>query len=124
MIHDALYRIPEKPGFVELPAICIEFLREHTIPVDIINDLARSSLHDWVKIGNLTLMPFSEIVEEHTGIPECIANGFLALAGGANGDPVVVDRSDRKIHYVSHDLLWRRLVGDSRVYSSHTIRLR
>ena len=107
MIRDALDRIPVKPEFVELPASCIEFLHDRAIPADIVEDLARSALPIWFQINSLTLLPMPELVEQNTAtINDCIDNGFLALAGGSTGDPVVVDRRDRRMYYVSHDLLW------------------
>lgn len=107
MLRDALDRIPDKPGFIELPSSCIEFLRQQEIPGDIIEDLAKCAMPEWFRVGNLTLVPMPELVEQNThSIHGCISNGFLALAGGANGDPVVVDRRDRRMHYVSHELLW------------------
>ena len=107
MLRNALDQVPDKPDFVEMPITCIEFLHRHEIPADMIEDLAKCAMPEWTRIGNLTLVPMTELIEQNTySIQDCINNGYLALAGGANGDPVVVDRRDRRMYYVSHELLW------------------
>lgn len=107
MLRDALAKLDTDFPFVALPAECVEFLRERDIPDDIIEDLKHCALLDWLQIGPLTLVPMPDIINQNThSIIECINNGCLALAGGANGDPVVLDRQSRQMLFVSHDLLW------------------
>ena len=108
MLCDVLNRIADKPPAVTLSEDCIRYLRDHEIPDDIIADLAASSYADWIQVGPLMLLPISQIIEQTTGISRCIENGFLPLAGGANGDPVVMDRRTRRMLFVSHEILWDR----------------
>lgn len=107
MLVDVLKRLKIEVPRVPFPVECYEFSRRHNIPDDIIADLAASSFASWVSIGPLALVPMPELVEQNTySIGACIENGYLAIAGGANGDPVAVNGSTRRIVFVSHELLW------------------
>lgn len=106
MLRDALAKLDTELPFVVLPVECVEFMRERGIPDDIIEDLRHCALPDWQRIGPLSLVPMPDIINQNTNsIVQCIDNGCLALAGGANGDPVVLDRQSRQMLFVSADLL-------------------
>lgn len=111
MLADVLNRIPDKPERKSLPADCLRYLQANRIPGDIVADLQASSYADWISVGPLLLLPMPRMIEETTGILTCIENGFLTLAGGANGDPVALCRDTRKMVFISHELLWGDLVG-------------
>lgn len=106
MLADVLEEVRNKPWPAPLPSKVLKYLRSHRIPEDIITDLQASSYSDWIKIGPLSLMPMPKMIEQTTGLKPCIENGYLVLAGGANGDPVAVHRDTRKMVFVSHDTLW------------------
>jgi hypothetical protein len=98
--------VPVSPVVVPLPEDCLAYLRATQIPVDIIADIQASSYAGWIELGPLSLLSMPELVNQTTGILPCIKNGYLALASGANGDPVCVHRETRKMVFVSHDTLW------------------
>lgn len=106
MLADLLSRLESKPNPAPLPERCLKYLLEHGIPEDIIADIKASSYSDWIQIGPLSLVPMPELIDLTTGILPCMENGFLVLAGGANGDPVAVERQTRRMVFVSHDILW------------------
>lgn len=108
MLSNVLARVPDKPPACELPNSVVAFLESHQIPPDIISDLQASSYEDWIPVGPLLLIPMPRLIQETSGIPACISNGFLPLAGGANGDPVAVERSTRQMCYVP----WKELPLD------------
>lgn len=132
MLRDVLSRIHRKPAAVAMPKTCLEFLRLHEIPGDIISDLEASSYSGRVPLGPLAvaamselspleiemyspmcLVPMPEIVEWNTAInAPCIEKGFLALASGSTGDPIALDRRTRKMVFLSHDRLWERAYED------------
>lgn len=107
MLADVLKRIKVDVPRVPMPAESYEFLRKHRVPEDIISDLAASSFATWVSVGPLNLVPMPELVEQNShSIKLCIDNGYLAIAGGSNGDPVVVNCRTRRMAFVAHELLW------------------
>src|SRR5262245_61711181 len=106
MLSDALKSIVGPRPTAPFPNECRELLRRCEIPEDIIADLAASSYDSWIRLGPLQILPMPQIIDQTTGIAACLENGFLALASGANGDPVALDRRSRGIVYVSHDILW------------------
>lgn len=102
MLQNVLAQIPDKPARMSLPASVVEYLESHQVPTDIVEDLKESSFADWIVVGPLNLIPFPRILEETSGIPECMENGFLPLAGGTNGDPGVADTETRAIFFVEY----------------------
>ena len=100
VLSDVLAKVPDKPPVGELLNSVVTFLESHRIPSDIVSDLKASAYDEWIPIGPLLLIPMPRLVDETSGIPACIGNGFLPLAGGANGDPVVVERATRRMCYV------------------------
>lgn len=89
-----------------LPPKCLDYFRRYGVPEDIIADLAACSFSDWLTVGPLSFIPMPDFIEETSGITACIEHGYLPVAGGDTGDPVVVDVRTRQMLFVSHDELW------------------
>lgn len=106
MLANVLDQIRDKPHPVPMPSEVLDYLRTHRIPEDIIGDLQASSYADWIAIGGLSLVPIPQLIEQTEGIMPCIENGYLVLAGGANGDPVAVHRDTKRMAFISHDQLY------------------
>ncbi len=100
MLRDAIDRLGEQLELVELPSRCVEFLRSLHVPEDIVNDLSRSAVDDWIAFGRITLLPLPKIIEENEGVAACVKNGVVALAAGLDGSPIVLDPRDRKMYFV------------------------
>ncbi len=106
MLADVLDSISNKPYRAPMPPQVLDYLRRHKIPADIIKDLQAASFSDWIQIGSMSLLPIPQLIEQTEEIMRCIENGYLVLAGGANGDPVAVHRDTKRMVFISHDLLY------------------
>ncbi|HVW36831.1 MAG TPA: hypothetical protein VHB99_05985 [Pirellulales bacterium] len=106
MLANVLDQIQDKPHAAPMPIEVLDFLHANKIPQDIIEDLKASSYSEWIQIGSLSLLPIPKLIEQTEGISPCLENGYLVLAGGANGDPVAVHRDTRRMVFISHDRLY------------------
>jgi hypothetical protein len=90
-----------------LPIEWWAFVRSHGVPEDIIRDLADSSYNDWLPVGPLAIVPMHDLINQNThGIKRCIENGFLAIAGCRNFDPILLECATRKMYFGDIDALY------------------
>ncbi len=93
---------------VEAPsAATIAFLKKHHVPQIIIHILLAGSVSALVRVGRLTLYPFSALPKQN-GRPNqhALRNGFLVSGNGLNGDPIAVELSNGEVSFLAHDMLW------------------
>jgi len=96
--------VPREP----LHSKCLEFLQSHSAPAPLVDQLARCSFAQPIRVGRLWLSRLAELDLENSdeaNVP-CIEHGFLIVGAGLNGDPIAVDLRSHKMAFVSHDLLW------------------
>lgn len=107
MLADVV-RKATKGSRVEPPsATTIAFLRKHHVPPKAIQVLKASSVSAPIRVGRLTLYPFSALPKQN-GRPNqhALRNGFLVIGNGLNGDPIAVELSNGEVAFLAHDILW------------------
>ncbi len=90
-----------------LSAATIAFLKKHQIPPKIVQSLKACSVSTLVRVGRLTLYPFS-VLPKQNGKPNqhALRNGFLVMGSGLNGDPIAIEVSNGEIAFLAHEVLW------------------
>lgn len=87
-----------------LPDDSRRYLRARGVPSDIIGDLEQCCFESWLPIGPIALIPLTHIAEQNDGLfQEKAIEGFVALAAGANGDPIALDVTTRRMHFLSYE---------------------
>jgi hypothetical protein len=97
-----------KGSHAEPPAAAtLAFLTKHHVPPPIIQTLRACSVSAEIRVGRLTLYPFSALPKQN-GKPNhhALRNGFLVMGNGLNGDPIAVELSNGEVAFLAHDLLW------------------
>jgi hypothetical protein len=88
-------------------ASTLAFLKKHHVPPRIVRTLQACSASTLIRIGQLTLYPFSALPKQN-GKPNhhALRNGFLVIGHGLNGDPIAVELANGEVAFLAHDLLW------------------
>ena len=101
-IIETLY--PDLPSHTPEPDV-VTFLNESRIPLEIVEDLCCKTSVEYLVIGNLDLFPINEL--KITNLDDVYFpwynDGYVTIAQGANGDPVVFDIKTNLIAFVHHD---------------------
>jgi hypothetical protein len=90
-----------------LSAATLSFLKKHRVPPGITQSLEACSVSSFIRVGRLTLYPFSALPKENAKPNHfALRNGFLVIGAGLNGDPIAVELSNAQVAFLSHDVLW------------------
>ena len=85
----------------------LSFLKKHRVPPGIIQSLKACSIPSSIRVGRLTLYPFSALPKQNAKPNHhALRNGFLVIGNGLNGDPIAVELSNAEVAFLSHELLW------------------
>jgi hypothetical protein len=107
MLADVVKKVAKGLRSEPPPAATVAFLKRHGVPPRIIQNLKACSVPSFVRVGHLTLYPFSALPKQN-GKPNhhALPNGFLVVGHGLNGDPIAVELSNGEVAFLAHDLLW------------------
>jgi hypothetical protein len=106
MLAAALKELPELPPVVPIPDTVRQYLQSMAVPEDIVADLEASCHAEWLRAGRVTLVPVPLLAEQNGALAEVgMPPGLIALAAGANGDPITLECSTRRMFYLSFELL-------------------
>jgi hypothetical protein len=85
----------------------LSFLKKHRVPPGIIQSLMACSVSSFMRVGRLTLYPFSALPKENARSNDpALRNGFLVIGSGLNGDPIAVELANAQLAFLAHEVLW------------------
>jgi hypothetical protein len=85
----------------------LSFLKRHRVPPGIVESLEACSVSSFVRVGRLTLCPFSALPEKNARPNHyALRNGFLVIGSGLTGDPIAVELSNAQVAFLAHEVLW------------------
>jgi hypothetical protein len=107
MLADVIKKAAKGSRAEPASAATVAFLKRHHVAPKTIQCLKACSVSSLIRVGRLTLYPFSALPKEN-GRPNqhALRNGFLVIGSGLSGDPIAVELSNGKVAFLSHEILW------------------
>jgi hypothetical protein len=85
----------------------LSFLKKNRVPAGIIQSLKACSIPSSIRVGRLSLYPFSALPKQNAKPNHhALRNGFLVIGNGLNGDPIAIELLNAEVAFLSHELLW------------------
>jgi hypothetical protein len=108
MLSQILAELTDKPAKERLSQRCLQYLREHGVPEEVILRLDECAYARHIRLGPVTLCRLSSVDAENSreANSACIDGGLLIVGSGLNGDPIAIELASGRIAFISHDLLW------------------